>query len=166
MKKKLENYILKKVIGGVQPVITDGEYIFYNDTHKVLQCKEQVGTLIPKQSDSAASIRNNFFENIDARMVELPSIKEIERGIRSCETRERVGVRITKDSPLVNARWLRDAMQALSAKVMYVNNQCSTRIAPIWLFENDDLQSEHILMMLPINTWTEDEFSGYTVCPQ
>lgn len=165
MKKKLENYILNKVIGGAMPVLSDGQTYYYNDGHKIVRSPEYVGTLKPTQNDKVKAIKENFFGDIDTHMVELPPVKEIEEHIRACKTRDRIGVRISADSPFINARWLKDAMKALSAKVMYVSNQCSPRVSPVWLFEDDNLQSENCVMILPIGTWSSENETGYRVCP-
>lgn len=155
MKKKLENYILKKVMGGSVPIMFDGTYYYYNDGYKVIRSRQKIGTINAVENDKAKTM----FEEMDGHIVNLPTAKEIDDGIKSCNSKERIGVRISKDSPLVNARWLKDAVKALNAKVMYVSEK---RNNPVRLFEDDDLQSDHCLAILPIGSSDNDE--GYRIC--
>ncbi|MCR5453168.1 MAG: hypothetical protein K6F00_11130 [Lachnospiraceae bacterium] len=149
MKKKLINYIKDKVYSSDVPFMTDGEYYYYTDGCKLFRTKEKLVDREPTISDKIKS----FFDDMnDAIRFELPSYEEINSNIKALCGRKLKGVSVkfTKDTPMINARWLKDSMKAMNAKGMYYSPSKGKR-SPVVLFEEDDLQSENILLILPIN---------------
>ena len=148
MKKKLTTFITTKVCGGKMPMVTDGEYYYYNDGHKLFRTKEK---LLPIPAEKSFAI-TSWFKDIDATRYDLPDAEEINDNIKELCGRklDNVGVKFSEETPILNARWVRDAMKALNTKGMYYIPQ-KGKISPVYMFENDDLQSENILMILPIN---------------
>lgn len=155
MKKKLISFIRQKVCGGKTPVLYDGEYYYYNNGAMIMRTKEKLLESEPLTN----SLSRNFFKSLEEfedKRFEFPDISEIINGIKSCNVKshEIVGVKFTEDSPIINARWLKDAIKATNAKGMYYFPQ-KGKFSPVLLYEEDNCMSDNTLLILPINSNTE-----------
>ncbi len=154
MKKKLEKY-LNKVASNVDPscshptVYYDGDYYYYTDGARVVRSNERA---TDKTIETyPVNWRRLFcFDGTDYEKFDLPTLNDVRAGIKNCSPNWKVAVRFEDCGPLLNAKYLKDSMYALNARMMYVDHSQGWR-SPVFLFENDDLQTENVMCLLPIN---------------
>ena len=160
MKKKLANHG-KKIASGMVfghtkqedfQVEKDGIY-YVCDGVQILQSEEMFPD-VPINENSiiinmCAKWMNTEGKNLTCQM--LPDLEIIKKGIRVICGRklDRIVYKAGNDFPLFNARYLRDAMNALNAACAYYDKTEGKRGA-CYLFENDDVTSNTYTLILPI----------------
>lgn len=93
------------------------------------------------------------------KQYDLPSVEELRQGITDLVGRHKDTVVWSKapEDVCVNCRWLIKAMENLKATVAYVATENSVK-EPIFLCEEDDIEAENKVMILPINAPGKEGF--------
>lgn len=143
---------------------TDGKGSYYvTDTYRVVEYNSEIqfspAINVNAHADSITRIFSECFKKCENYVIyeELPTVAEIKANITRLAGRTHDKVIYGNDKFAVNARWLYKAMEALHAKVCYIDNG-SPHVYGIALYENDNLQSTVRELILPIRA---DGKTGY-----
>lgn len=132
---------------------TDGNCYYTMDGYRAIKYPSAITepkVLVNAHAETYSSRLKSYFENIDGVMYQLPPTEVIKNGITEIAGKA-YSIRVTwgNEKFNINARWLLKAMESLNATVCYIAEK-SPHKNPIYFFENDDLQSDVIEMILPI----------------
>ncbi len=148
MKKKLEKHAIDIAtskgsgnIRGVYQFIRDTDY-YFTDGHRILQTDTKVDEIEGNaHADKLLMTIENAFKSVyslDYILHDLPTVAELKVGIKTTGSRNRV---IWSDGKVtINARYLVEAMEALSATKCYVAKG-NEYTMPILFVEDDNPQS-------------------------
>ena len=163
MKKKLINHAKEIRCEKFPELITDGEANFAVDLHRILRLETLPEELPFKLTDVSSCLRYmNIMNERDYVIYELPEKTEIKDAIRNLVGRKFDRVVWINKNFGVNARYLYKAMEALNATVCYIDKM-NPRRRPIFLFENDNLQSFNMEIVLPVLTSAGNNKVGYFI---
>ena len=164
MKKKVEKFAASIITSNLDTtkhlhgtISYNGRY-YVTDSYRALEVEYPIpGFPVINSGHMGKRIEDIFnkAEEGNKTMHPIPSASEIKKGIADLVGRKMddVVLRIAGDShpsvyPAVNARFLRDAVQALNCKVCYFDE--SERFRYMYLYEEDWLQSVVRHVILPI----------------
>lgn len=169
MKKKVISHLADIAIENPKYMYqyTDGEYFYVTDGHRAIRYKEELITnpkiTLNAHANSIIGVIKELFKYMesDGIMYELPNIEEIKEGITKVAGRAySTKVAWGNEKFIVNARYLVKSMNALNAKVCYICEH-NTHHNGIFLFENDDLQSDTCEIILPISKIKFPNITGF-----
>ena len=154
----------KKLIKHIIDVATDNPRFMYQykdelryfvtDGHRVVRYSKELKTNPQLTVNAHDSLIGNVGERLKqadrCAVYELPDKETIKAGINEVAGRAySVKVARGNDKFIVNARYLLKAMEALNAKICYIDER-NPGGTGIFLYENDDLQSDVYEMILPV----------------
>lgn len=149
-----QNYCYQYTDGKEKYYVTDGYRVIEYDNE--IQCTPSIS--VNAHEDSIVRAFTGLFDRCnDYVLYELPTVEEIKANITKLVGRRYDKVVYGNDKFAINARWLYKAMEALNAKVCYIDKD-QPYLYGILLYENDDLQSSIKELILPIRT---DGKTGY-----
>ena len=134
---------------------TDGKGRYYvTDIHRVIEYDKEIqctpAISVNAHEDGVIRVLTECFDKCnDYVLYELPTVEEIKANITKLVGRRHDKVAYGNDKFALNARWLYKAMEALNAKVCYIDKD-KPYLYGILLYENDDLQSSIKELILPI----------------
>ena len=127
---------------------------FVTDGHRVVRYNEELKTNPQLTVNAHDNLIRNVGEHLrkadNCTAYELPDKETIKAGINEVAGRAySVKVAWGNDKFIINARYLLKAMEALNAKICYISEH-NPGGTGIFLYENDDLQSDVYEMILPV----------------
>lgn len=155
MKKKLIKHAMNIAEGNFKYQYPNGGGgVYVTNNYVALELEEPIEKLEISEDKYIPKKIHEYMEwsvepAFDYRLYELPTVEELRKGIRNLIGKKRTRVVWSDGNITLNARTLMKAMENLNATVAYVSNE--PRHRPIFLMENDDLQSFNREIILPFH---------------
>ena len=158
MTKKIISHIKEVATGSKDYVYqyTDGEMFYVTDGSRAIRYKERVESdpelNINAHDQSITGLLKSRIHLAEGTILcKLPTKEEIKAGITEIAGRSySVVVAYGEGRFTVNARYLLKAMDALNATVCYIH-EYNAHMKCIYLYKDDDLQSDIVELIMPIN---------------
>ena len=156
MTKKVINHaskIMSHEYGGGHVMVAGGLHCVYN-SHQALYTMENPGVPMTKANDAISDSLGGVLKALlgNYHILYLPSLKEVKKGVREAsggKYGQRVIYTPAGQEFHLNARYLAEAMDALSTDVCYYLDDKH----PVFLCQKGDINASIIEAILPIGTY-------------